>query len=374
MTNSSNCQLLPLRVLVVEDSLTVRMHLCELLADTPGFEVVGQATDGKQAIELCQSLRPDVISLDMMMPVMSGLAATEYIMAYCPTPILVVSSSVNRGELFRTYEALAAGAVDVIEKPKPDQVGWESAYLAQLRLVAQVRVVTHLRGRKPSLLAPTAPPVVTLPAIAPATRPWRAAQTLQLIAIGASTGGPRALVAVLDALPADFPLPILVVIHIADPFSTSFADWLDGQCHLPVQLVRDGQRLPDRGIVMAGANRHMCLQGQRLVCDDGPERLSCRPSVDVLFESLARECGPRTVAVLLTGMGQDGARGMLALHQAGAVTIAQDEATSVVYGMPREAALLGAAQRILPLPDIGPALAALGGVEPDGGSAPGGAP
>jgi two-component system chemotaxis response regulator CheB len=337
-----------IRVLVVEDSLTVRMHLCELLADDPGFELVGQAEDGKQAIELCQALRPDVISLDMMMPVMTGLAAAEYIMAYCPTPILVVSSSVNRGELFRTYDALAAGALDVIEKPRPGQLGWDVHYLGMLRLAARIKVVTHLRGRHATAVAAAVVPA------APAPR-----RRLRLVALGASTGGPRALVEVLGALPFDFPLPLLVVMHIAEPFGSAFADWLNDHCALEVRLARHGQAMPARGVVLAPPDLHLELRGRQLICERGPERLSCRPSVDVLFESVARECGASAAAVLLTGMGQDGARGMLALRAAGALTIAQDEATSVVYGMPREAALLGAAQRILPLAEIGAALAAL---------------
>ncbi len=337
-----------LRILVVEDSLTVRMHLCELLAADPACELVGQAEDGKQAIELCQALRPDVISLDMMMPVMSGLAATEYIMAYCPTPILVVSSSINRGELFRTYEALAAGALDVIEKPRPEQQGWDGHYLAMLKLVARIKVVTHLRGRR---VAPIPSGELTA-ALAPARR-------LRLVALGASTGGPRALVDVLGALPANFPLPLLVVIHIAEPFGSAFADWLNDHCALDVRLGYDGQPLPARGVVVAPPDLHLQLRGRTLVCQRGPAHLSCRPSVDVLFDSVAQECGAAAVAVLLTGMGQDGARGMLALRAAGALTIAQDESSCVVYGMPREAAMLGAAQRILPLAEIGPALAAL---------------
>ncbi|WP_256081978.1 chemotaxis-specific protein-glutamate methyltransferase CheB [Massilia sp. YIM B04103] len=338
----------PLRVLVVEDSLTVRMHLCELLASDPAIELVGQAEDGKQAIELCQALRPDVISLDMMMPVMSGLAATEYIMAYCPTPILVVSSSVNRGELFHTYDALAAGALDVMEKPLPGQQGWEANYLAMLKLVARVKVVTHLRGR-----STPPPPRANPPAALTPARP------LRLVALGASTGGPRALVEVLGALPVDFPLPLLIVIHIAEPFGSAFAEWLNDHCALGVRLARHGEELPTRGVLLAPPDQHLQLRGRQLVCEQGPARQFCRPSVDVLFESLAQECGSAAVAVLLTGMGQDGARGMLALRTAGALTIAQDETSCVVYGMPREAAQLGAAQRILPLDEIGPALAAL---------------
>ncbi|MBB3121762.1 chemotaxis-specific protein-glutamate methyltransferase CheB [Pseudoduganella violacea] len=335
------------RVLVVEDSLTVRMHLGELVASDPALELVGAAEDGKQAIELCQALRPDVVSLDMMMPVMSGLAATEYIMAYCPTPILVVSSSVNRGELFRTYDALAAGALDVMEKPQPDQMGWEAHYLAKLRLVARIKVVTHLRGRRSPPL-----PAAGLPAAVPAQR-------LRLVALGASTGGPRALMEVLGALPADFPLPLLIVVHLAPAFGAAFADWLNEQSPLPVRLARHGEGMPQRGVLLAPPGLHLQVRGRQLVCEAGPERLSCRPSVDVLFESLATECGPAAVAVLLTGMGQDGAHGMLAVRGAGGMTIAQDEASSVVYGMPREAVRLEAAQRVLPLGEIGPALAAL---------------
>jgi two-component system chemotaxis response regulator CheB len=342
-----------LRVLVVEDSLTVRKRLCEVLGSESGIEVVGEAEDGKQAIELCLSLRPDVISLDMILPVMSGLAATEYIMAYCPTPILVVSSSINRGELFKTYEALAAGAVELMEKPRPDDVegDWEQRYVAMLKLVARVKVVTHLRGRfgasresREGLIA---------------AEPHRALRSCQVVALGASTGGPGAIVEVLRGLPANFSLPLLIVIHINEPFDTTFADWLDAQTEHDVCLASEGQLLTKSGVYMAPSGHHLIVRGHRLHLTDGPQRHSCRPSVDVLFESIAVEYGAAATACLLTGMGQDGARGLLAIREAGGLTIAQDEASSVVYGMPREAALLGAAQRVLPLSEIAPALAAL---------------
>lgn len=345
-----------IRVLVVEDSLTVRRRLCEILDADPGFEVVGEAEDGKQAIELCLSLRPDVITLDMILPVMSGLAATEYIMAYCATPILVVSSSINRGELFKTYEALAAGAVEVMEKPKADNTddNWERRFIAMLRLVARVKVITHLRGKMTQVrnLTPNhdTPITLTAPLV---THPCK------LVALGASTGGPSAIVQVLKALPPDFPLPVLVVIHIGELFGHAFADWLDGQTEHSVSLAIDGQKLPERGVFLAPPSRHMIMRNGRLQLNDEAERYSCRPSADVLFESLAHEYGTTVAACLLTGMGQDGARGLLAIRQAGGVTIAQDEASSIVYGMPREAALMGAAQRVLPLSEIGPALATL---------------
>jgi len=338
-----------LRVLVVEDSLTVRKRLCEILGAAPGLEVVGEAEDGKQAIELCLALRPDVISLDMMLPVMSGLAVTEYVMAHRPTPILVVSSSINRGELFKTYEALAAGAVEVMEKPLADDMdgGWERRYVSMVKLVARVKVITHVRALRDARREP-------VPVRASSKPNGRACE---LIAIGASTGGPRAVVEVLQALPATLRLPVLLVVHIGAPFGAAFAQWLDGQTPHAVRFATHGQSLTGPGVFLAPPDRHLVAQKNTLYLSDGPLRHSCRPSVDVLFESIAADCGAVTAACLLTGMGQDGARGLLAIRQSGGMTIAQDEASSVVYGMPREAALLGAAQSVLPLAEIGPALA-----------------
>jgi two-component system, chemotaxis family, protein-glutamate methylesterase/glutaminase len=341
-----------IRVLVADDSLTVRRHLIEVLANAPGFTVVGEAANGKEAIALCQLHRPDVVTLDMAMPVMSGLAATEYIMAHCPTPILIVSSSVNRGELFKTYEALAAGAVDVLEKPRGDEGEgvWEQGFLATVRLVSRIRVITHLRRR-----LDVTPQPVEVPTVAPAGGP------ITVIAIGASTGGPAALVEVLRAFPAQMQVTILVVLHIGAPFATGFAEWLDGQIRRPVRCAVNGERLVDlRGaVIMAVPERHLVIQGGRLRLSDDPPRHSCRPSIDVLFDSVAREIGPGAAACLLTGMGRDGADGLLKIRRAGGHTLAQDEATSVVYGMPREAALIGAAERVLGLSLLGPAMVQL---------------
>jgi len=345
-----------LRVLVVEDSLSIRKRMVEVLASDPEMEVVGEAEDGKTAIELCQATRPDVMTLDMMLPVMSGLAAAEFIMAHCPTPILIVSASTNRGELFRTYEALAAGALDVLQKPTGDEPDgeWEGRLVAAVKLVSRIKVITHprakLAGRRP--LVDTAA-ISDIPGMRPPCR---------LIAMGASTGGPGALLEILKGLPAGFPVPILVVIHIGRPFAGSFAEWLDGRSPIRVAYARDGERLMTDGqakMILAPPDRHLTLRQGKLLLTTEPERHSCRPSVDVLFESIARESGSDCVACLLTGMGRDGAEGLLALRRAGAATIAQDEATSVVYGMPREAALLGAAERILPLPQIAAALVGL---------------
>jgi two-component system, chemotaxis family, protein-glutamate methylesterase/glutaminase len=343
------------RVLVVDDSLTVRKHLVDILGGDPELEVAGEAEDGKRAIELCRRLRPDVITLDMMLPVMSGVAVTEYVMAYCPTPILIVSSSTNRGELYKTYDALAAGAVDVLEKPSgrdPDGA-WERGLLSSVKIVSRIRVITHVRGR----LGNAGSSAMAAPVVADS----HGSKLRSIIAIGGSTGGPAAIVEILRALPADFPLPILLVIHIGEPFTVAFADWLDGLSPLRVRYASDGESLPvvgQAGVFMAPPGFHLVVQRGRLRLTRDPERNSCRPSVDVLFESLAKELGGETTACLLTGMGRDGAAGLLALRHAGALTIAQDEASSVVFGMPREAIQMGAAARILSLDQIAPALAA----------------
>jgi len=350
---------MPVRVLVVEDSVTVRRHLCDVLRADPEIRVVAEAGDGKQAIHLCETLRPDVVTMDMMLPMMTGLGATEYIMAHCPTPILIVSSSTNRGEVFKTYEALAAGAVDVLEKPtghEPDGV-WEQNFLRTVKLVSRVRTVTHVRAR----LGP-------LGLLPPAPHAWSAAQLAsrercRVVAMGASTGGPGAILEILRALPQNFALPLLIVLHINEPFAAAFAEWLDGQTGLRVSYAVDGQLLAATNgrVCMAPPDSHLIVRNGRLQLTRDPERHSCRPAVDVLFESLALEYGASAAACLLTGMGRDGAAGLLAVRRAGGLTIAQDEATSVVYGMPREAVLAGAAERVLALGQIGPTIAALAG-------------
>ncbi len=351
-----------IRVLVADDSLTVRRRIVEVLAAHPDFTVVAEAVDGAAAVALCQLHRPDVVTLDMMMPQMNGLQATEQIMAWCPTPILIVSSSTNRGALLKTYDALAAGAVDVLEKPTGLEAegAWEKGLTDRLRLVARIKVITHPRAR----LNPQ--PVETNLHLVPARvpdLPTRIQPGMQraysLVVMGASTGGPGAVLEVLRGLPRDFALSLLLVIHIGEAFGPALAQWLDGLSPLRVTTALDGELVPEPGqgrVILAPPGRHLLIQGGRLRLGDSPEVHSCRPSVDVLFGSAAAELPRSAIAVLLTGMGRDGAAGMLRVRQAGGMTLAQDESTSVVYGMPREAALLGAARQILPLQRIAPTL------------------
>jgi two-component system, chemotaxis family, protein-glutamate methylesterase/glutaminase len=351
-----------IRVLVVEDSLTVRKRLCEVLAADPDIEVVGEAEDGKTAIESCRKLRPDVVTLDMILPLMSGLAVTEYVMAYCPTPILIVSASSNRSELLQTCDALAAGAVDALEKPLDDEPNdaWERKFVAAVKLVSRIRVITHPRARLRTSSTERAGPRVD--GVPDPDHPR------SVVAIGASTGGPGALAALLGSLPAPHPVPILIVLHLGELFASAFVQWLEGVTGHRVSYARDWEPLREaRGrVLLAPPDRHLVVVDGRVRLTHDEARLSCRPSVDVLFESLARECGPETTACLLTGMGRDGAEGLLAVRRAGGLTIAQDEATSVVYGMPREAVAIGAACHVLPLREIGAMLATSAARSPRG--------
>ena len=344
------------RVLVVEDSLTTRKHLIEVLRRRSRSYGRRRSRRRKASNRVVPNFAPDVITLDIMLPVMSGVAVTEYLMAYCPTPILVVSASMNRGELHKTYDVLAAGAVDVLDKPAGNNTdeGWEQRFVSAVKIVSRIRVITHIRGKLG--------PLGQVPAHPARFGLCNTGARTRMIAIGGSTGGPAAVVEILRGLPADFPIPMLLVIHISEPFGAAFAEWLDGQSKLPVRYARDGEPLPSvgqAGVVMAPPGRHLTVEHGKLRLTIEPERNSCRPSIDVLFESLAKELGGETTACLLTGMGRDGASGLLALRHAGALTFAQDEASCVVFGMPKEAFHLGAACRILALRDIAPALAAL---------------
>jgi two-component system, chemotaxis family, protein-glutamate methylesterase/glutaminase len=348
-----------IRVLLVEDSATMRNHLRESLGADPELRVVGEATDGGQAVEMVGRLRPDVVTMDMMLPTMSGLVATEHIMAEHPTPILVVSSA-DRKELFSTYNALAAGAVDVLEKPRGDasDADWGRRLCSVVRLVSRIRVITHPRARLDgrNRAAPPEPPVTT-PSV------LTGSGLLGAVAVGASTGGPGALTDLLRALPRDFRPPVLCVQHIAasEPFAVAFSDWLGGQTGRDVTYAREGTMVSSLGgrVVLAPPDRHLTVRDGFLRLSDGPPRHSCRPSVDVLFESVAAEYGAGAAGCLLTGMGRDGAAGLLQMRARGAITFAQDEASCVVYGMPREAALIGAAGHVLPPARIAARLADL---------------
>lgn len=346
----------PIRVLVVEDSDRLRTRIVEALSAEPAIEVLAQAVDGRAAIDLCRELRPDVVTMAVMLPGVTGLAATEQIMQHCPTPILIISAPSDASDVVNTFAALAAGAVDVLANPRPgsvDDVDWNRRLVSTVKMVARIQVITHLGH-------PVRPEVNHRAAQASLV-PAQVAGAFSVVAIGASTGGPAAVATVLTDLPVAFALPVLLVVHVSDTFGPEIANWLKCVTGHAVRLAEHGESISQLGgqVIMGPPGQHLAVRNGRLVLNRDRERHSCRPSVDVLFESLADEFGPGVVACLLTGMGKDGAAGLLDVQRGGGMTIAQDEASSVVFGMPGEAARLGAAQHVLPVDQIGPMLGRL---------------
>ncbi len=337
-----------IRVLIADDSLLTRTVLKDLLARDREIQVIGEAGDGQQAVEMTCQLKPDLVLMDVMMPVLDGLSAVIEIMARCATPILVLSANVDPNDSRSAFNAIRHGALDVMEKPAGIARGAfgdiAEALINKIKFLSRVRVIHHFRR-------PQRPEVVAAPIPAPAV------SGRNILAIGASTGGPKAVMSLLKDLPAARHARLLIVQHIAPGFAPGFAEWLDRESPMTVRLARDGEPLEEGVALVAPNAAHMEVQSGRIRLLDAPPVNSCRPSVDVLFRSLAKDgLAASLVAVLLTGMGQDGAEGMAVLKAAGSFNIAQDEASSAVFGMPRAAINLNAAHQVLPLSAIPPAL------------------
>jgi two-component system chemotaxis response regulator CheB len=342
-----------IRVLICDDSLVAREMLATILASDPEIEVVGMAENGQEAVDAVARLRPDLVTMDIHMPKMDGLQATERIMAFTPTPILVVSSSVHGEGIGRAFDALSSGALEVIKKPEPkdwadlDAIGRD--VIRKVKILSKVRVITHIKGRRTPMSTHGAPvPAHVVP-------PGK----IGLVAIGSSTGGPSALLQVLGRLPKDFPVPIVVAQHIADGFIPGLVSWLDAGCKIWVRAANHGESLEPGCAYFAPTGQNMEVDGTHVrFVDPLPGQLYV-PSADTLFESVARAYGNRAVGVLLTGMGADGAKGLKALRDRGAPTIAQDEESSTVFGMPKSAIEMGAARTVLPVHEIAGELQAL---------------
>ncbi len=336
-----------IRVLIADDSLVAREMLSQILASDPAIEVVGIARNGQEAVEAVARLKPDLVTMDIHMPVMDGLEATERIMAFTPTPILVVSSSVYGEGMGRAFDALAIGALEVIKKPEPkdwaalDAIGRD--VIRRVKILSRVKVITHVRGRRSPAYGqqPGAERDVD-----------RSAGAVSLVAIGSSTGGPSALLNVLGRLPADLTVPVVIAQHIADGFVPGLATWLDAGCKIKVAAATEGGVLEPGTAYLAATGSNMEVDGRTLRFTVPKPGQLYIPSADTLFESVALSYSRRAVGVLLTGMGADGARGLLSMHHKGAPTIAQDEATSTVWGMPKAAIDAGAADKVLPVHEI----------------------
>jgi two-component system, chemotaxis family, protein-glutamate methylesterase/glutaminase len=331
-----------LRAVVADDSPTVRSLLKQVLESDPEIQVVGLAKDGVEAVELVQSLRPDVVTMDVQMPRMNGFEATKEIMITAPTRIVIVTASIIGHDVSTAMHALSAGALTLLIKPPgPDDPGFEAAareLVATVKAMTQVKVVRHHRAKPP------------------ATPTGRQAG-LGVVAIAASTGGPQALQKLLSELPRDFPAPLLVAQHISAGFTAGLAGWLGQSVPMRVKVAEAGEPLAASTVYVAPEDWHLGVSPRKAIAlSADPPIGGFRPSGTHLFQSVAAVYGPAAVAIVLTGMGDDGAAGLPAIKTAGGRVLAQDEASCVVFGMPAAAIRSGLADRVLPLDKIAHAL------------------
>jgi len=333
-----------IRVLVAEDSVTFRLMLVEMMRSDAEIEVVGEASNGQEAIDMTRRLRPDVVTMDIHMPVLNGLDATKQIMIHTPTPIVIVSGSLDPHDVAFSMYALRAGALALLPKPQGPGAGdfdrTVKRFTETIKAMAQVKVVRHWALRQP--LAVEGPPAV----------PVRETR-VRVLAITASTGGPTALNRLFSSLHGDLGASILVVQHMVPEFIEGLASWLNLNAALRVKVAEDREPLLPGVAYLAPDNRHLGVSASQTVllsCD--PPIDGFRPSGTFLFASVARVYGPAAAGLILTGMGRDGVEGLRELHKAGGHIMAQDEETSVVFGMPGEAIASGCTHRVLPLAQI----------------------
>ncbi len=331
-----------IRILIADDSELTRVVLHDLLSQDTDIEIVAEVSDGRAAVEQTAKLKPDLVIMDVMMPIMGGLEAVAEIMAATPTPILMLSANTDPDDSRGAFAAIKLGALDVMAKPSGvvteafSQIA--NRLIAKVKSLSRIRVIHHYRVSRPKIVKATVP---------------LSAGPRRILAIGASTGGPKAVLQILQELPRNLSAAVLIVQHIAEGFAPGFADWLNRESLLSVRLATGGDALQAGTVLIAPNNVHLTVQSNRIVLQDSPPLHNCRPAVDAMFLSLASQgMAAETVGLLLTGMGTDGAVGLEALHKQGAYTIAQDEASSAIFGMPKAAIERGAATQVLPVEHI----------------------
>jgi len=334
-----------IRCLIADDSSTFRGILRGILAKAPELEVVGEAADGVEALQRTMTLRPDVVAMDVEMPRRTGLQALRDIMRVAPTPVVVLSAAGGTQSL--AFEALRLGAIEVLPKPRPKGPVALERQAEDIRAALRTAGGLVLSGRKP---LPT-----------PVPRPVEVPRHAEVLGIAASTGGPAALARILSALPSGYPLPILVVQHMAAGFEPGLVAWLSTDSKAWVKLAEDGEPLESGTVYVGPEGLHLAVRQGEVRLEDGPARRGLKPSADHLFASLAAEYGKGAAGLVLSGMGDDGSEGLAMVRRAGGFTAAQGPATSVIYGMPRAALESGAAQSALELDEIPRALARLAG-------------
>ncbi len=373
-----------IKILIAEDSPTVTMILQKIFATDDECQVIGTATNGKEAVEKARVLRPDIVTMDIRMPIMDGFEATKQIMRHHPTPILVISASVGKDDLNITFNAIRAGALDIVEKPKGN-LAMDYEYIGKdlikkVKILSGVKVFHHMSGALTRTPVEKANEPKATSGVHRSPRPTTGkhpvsgktgkddysqyykmakgkhalpAQPIEAVAIASSTGGPSALLKILKNLPPSFPAPIVVVQHICEGFGQGFVDWLNKECPLTVKAAERGEMLAPGTVFVAPDSYHLLIDPGRVV------RLSksmpvngLRPNATMMMESIARTVGAGTLGVILTGMGRDGAEGMKLIKEAGGMTIAQSPESCVVFGMPKEAIDLGVIDKILPIERI----------------------
>jgi len=341
-----------IRILIVDDSVTQREILQKVLEADGGFLVVGQARDGSFAIEMIKEHQPDVVLMDIHMPIMDGIEATRQIMSQCPLPIVIVSATLRKRDVDHSLAALDAGAVAIVQKPQGAALLHLKNIGPELREAILAAAQAKVKRR--------ATPVPVVPPLSP-QKADKAAGHGEVVGICVSTGGPLTLVDILSALPNPYPLPVLLVQHISEPFVEGFAIWLGRRTGQAVRIASSDQLL-EPGFWLAPPGNHLTLGSRRRIklIPKQPSDIHC-PSGNPLFSSLARHVGSAAVGVQLTGMGDDGARGLLELKQAGGQTLVQDEASSMIYGMPKAAKQLGAATREMNPEEIANVLSQMAG-------------
>lgn len=341
-----------IRVLIADDSAFARDMLRGFLDSDSKIQVVGEAKNGEEAVRLAIELKPDLVTMDLEMPVMDGMEAIAEIMARRAVPILVISSVADAK---KAYAAVAQGALDAINKPELD-VASGAALIARIKMLATVPVITHLRSG--SLSKGNAGSVHPIPATLPAS-----AESARLFGIASSTGGPQALALILGMLPAFFPSAILISQHIADGFAGGMADWLSSICKLPVRLAREGEPVAGGTVYVSPSDTNLIVTPTRRI--GLAQRLPgeiYHPTCDVLLASVAAVYGRHGVGIILTGMGSDGAAGITKIFASGGATLAQDEASSVIFGMNRVAIERGGVQQVLPADAIAQTMCRLAGL------------